>query len=329
MICNNNFSFTDVTRTNDDILYMAFYFPQFHISPENKIQLKTSNILYTDWDFLKQSDKSFTPHFYYNLGDVSVFDKQDDLANEYKIGVFIFYHYWLDNKMILNLPVDLFIQKKRKTKFIFCWDNQSGYLGKQNYNSPEEHAYQMVRFFINENYLTDKNGKKPFIIYLATEMDMDYLNKFINFLKLYNIDLKIGFHYQKYISEWTVPKNCELAVEFGPHSSTTNASSGSRCVSANFGKKNNFPDYWQGIITSWDSRPRANSSRTHQQKSLTSKPNGIVSVDDFKNQVKLTKNNIAENNKDKIITVFAWNEWSEGAVLEDSIEFGKQFLKCL
>lgn len=326
---NNRFSFLNVTRSNDNILYMAYYFPQFHIAPENKIQLKTENLLYTDWDCLKQSDKSFTPHDYYNLGDASIFDKQDDLANEYKIGVFIFYHYWLDNKMILNLPVDLFIQKKRKTKFMFCWDNQSGYLGRQMYNSPEEHAYQMIRFFTNDNYLTDKHGRKPFNIYLSTEVDMDYLNKFINFLKLYDIHLKIGFHYQKYKSEWRVPEKCELAVEFGPHSSSTTCLNGSRCISANLGIKNTFPDYWQGIITSWDSRPRVNSGRTHQQKCSLSKPNGIVSLDDFKKQLELTKNNIAENNKDKIITIFAWNEWSEGAVLEESIEFGKEFLKCL
>ena len=61
MTSKNNFSYINVTRNDDDILYMAYYFPQFHIAPENRIQLKTENLLYTDWDCLKQSDKSFFP----------------------------------------------------------------------------------------------------------------------------------------------------------------------------------------------------------------------------------------------------------------------------
>jgi hypothetical protein len=58
-------------------------------------------------------------------------------------------------------------------------------------------------------------------------------------------------------------------------------------------------------------------------------PNGCVSVEEFKNQIIKIKNNIASNNKDKIITLFAFNEWSEGAVLEESQEFGTQFIECL
>ena len=304
---------------------MAYYFPQFHIIPENKI----NNNFYTDWDFVKTTNRSFTPIDYYNLSNTNIYDKQDDLANKHNIGVFIFYHYWLDNKMILNLPVDLFMQKKRKTKFILCWDNESGFLGKQYYNSPEEHAYQMIRYFSNENYLTDKNNYKPFIIYLSHNFNDDYLIKFINFLNIYNIKLKIGFHYQGYKNNWVIPKYSNIAVEFGPHSSSTSAFSGSKCISDNLYKENNFNDYWQGVITSWDSRPRINSNRSTQNKCSFSKPNGIVSVDEFKKQLELTKSNIKSNNKDKIITIFAWNEWSEGAVLEESIEYGRQFIECL
>lgn len=43
--------------------------------------------------------------------------------------------------------------------------------------------------------------------------------------------------------------------------------------------------------------------------------------------------NLAENfhplNVDKIITIFAWNEWAEGAALEESKEHGKLFLQKL
>lgn len=322
----DNNLFVDVTR-NDGILYMAYYLPQFHIIPENKIEIDGNEIKYTDWDLIRKTPHSFTPLEYYNLTDTKILDKQDDLADEYKIGAFIFYHYWLDNKLIMNLPVDLFMQKKRKTKFLFCWDNQSGFLGKQLYNSPEEHAYQMIRYFLNENYLTDKDGFKPFIIYYTPNFDKNYLDKFINFLEKYDIKLRVGFHWQKYRNNWEIPDYSSFAVEFGPHMED-GYQSGSKASGYKI-RKNDFKDFWQGALSSWDSRPRANSSRTGQKKCDITIPNGCVSVDEFKNQIKIIKENIGENNKNRIITIFAWNEWSEGAVLEESLEYGKKFIECL
>ena len=184
---NTQYLYKNVERHKNDILYMVYYFPQYHIAPENKLQLQTGEIKYTDWDVVKRNNRSFTPYEYYNLSNNKVLDLQDTRAYENKIGVFIFYHYWLDNSMVLNHPVELFMQQKRKTKFILCWDNQSGFLGKQYYDKPEKHAYQLLRYFQNENYLTDINGKKPFLIYLTPDIDISYLKQFISFLKLHNI----------------------------------------------------------------------------------------------------------------------------------------------
>lgn len=308
---------------NKDILYMAYYLPQFHIIPENKVD----NVSYTDWDFIKKAPHSVTPIDYYNLADMKVLDRQDELANEYKIGVFIFYHYWLDNKMIMNLPVDLYNYKKRKTKFMFCWDNQSGFLGKQYYNSPEEHAYQLLRFFLSDNYFTEIDGSKPFLIYSTTNFEKSYLDLFLKFLENYNIKLKVGFHYQKYKNNWYVPEYCSFAAEFAPHMKD-GCHSGSN-ESGYHIHENNFNDYWQSAMVSWDSRPRISSRRTGQNECDMTKPNGCVSVEEFRNQVRKIKNNISRNNRNKVITLFAWNEWSEGASLEESKEFGRQFLECL
>jgi hypothetical protein len=34
-------------------------------------------------------------------------------------------------------------------------------------------------------------------------------------------------------------------------------------------------------------------------------------------------------NIDKIITIFAWNEWTEGAALEETVEYGFSFIEKL
>jgi len=329
---SNEFLYEDVVRHDDNILYAAYYFPQYHIAPENKIQLKTDSMHYTDWDVVKTNNRSFTPLEYYNLTDSTVIDKQDNYANQNRIGVFIFYHYWLDNSMILNHPVEIFMQKKRKTKFMLCWDNESGFLGTQRYDEPEKHAYQLLRYFQNDNYLTDKNGKKPFTIYLTPGMDNRYLTRFCKFLELHNVSIKIGHNYQHAYNRWALPNWSEIACEFGPHENggpNRNLSNYEIKDSNCFSSWNSGKEYWQGAITSWDSRPRSNSVRTHQPKCSQGSPNGDVRVEAFRSQLKTIKDNIHPMNKDKIITLFAWNEWAEGATLEKSEEFGEQFIKCL
>lgn len=311
---------------------MAFYFPQYHIAPENKIRFKTDNMHYTDWDVVKTNNRSLTPPMYYNLTDSAVIKEQDEYAHANRIGAFIFYHYWLDNSMVLNHPVELFMQKKRKTKFVLCWDNESGFLGEQRYDKPEKHAYQLLRYFQNENYLTDKHGKKPFTIYLTPSMDTSYLARFCKFLEMHDVAIKVGHNWQAYRNSWALPAWSEIACEFGPHEdggpkrdlSTYRVKDIKKAGTWESGR-----EYWQGAIASWDSRPRSSSVRTHQVPCDQGVPNGTVDPAVFAKQLAVIKSNLHPMNKDKIITIFAWNEWAEGAALEKSLEFGERFIKCL
>jgi len=330
---DSSFVYKDVTRSNERVLYMAFYFPQYHIAPENKLAIKDGLEHYTDWDVLRANNRSLTPLVYYNLAaDSEVFDRQDETADKYGVGVFIFYHYWRENSLLLNLPVDHFIRKKRKTKFIFCWDNMSGFLGKQKYDSPEKHAYQLLRYFMNENYLTDVYGRKPFIVYFTPGMDASYLRRLVIFLELHNVVVKVGHNYQKGRNFWDLPEWSQIASEFAPHFE----GGPTRSNLYKYLPRDPTPwevgkEYWQGAITSWDSRPRCNSVRTDQKRcgGHLKVPNGQVSVVEFGRQIQTIVANIHPKNKDRVVTLFAWNEWAEGAALEESVELGLGFLEQL
>jgi len=311
----NNFTFLNVTRHDDGILYLAYYFPQWHLVPENKLQGK----YYTDWDFVKTNSHSFTPTEYYEMNHETL-TKHDDMANKFRVGAFIFWHYWIDNAMVLNHPVELFMQRARKTKFMISWDDQSGYLGTQKFDSPERHAYQLLRYFTHENYLTDKDGRKPFTIYLTT-VPQDYLNRFSAFLELYNVTLKIGFNWQSYMNNWDIPKSSQICAEFGPHSHPRFADYKVM--------RNNCSDHWQGTLTSWDARPRACAGRSHHACKKNIPKDQQPSLDLWKQRLKTIKANIAPNNKDRIVSIHAWNEWSEGGVLECSVEYKCKFLEAL
>lgn len=324
--------YTNVTRTAKGVLIMAFYFPQYHVAPENKMQLNVKESLYTDWDVLKtNADRaSLTPLIYYDLANAETLEQQDELANEYGVGVFIFYHYWLDNTMILNLPLDLFIQNQRKTRFLLCWDNESGFLGKQLYDSPEKHGYQLLRYFLSDNYLTDVNGRKPLLVYLTEKVDIVYLSQLVTFLEAHGVYIKIGHNYQYSKNNWALPCWSEIASEFAPHFQ----GGPGRADLYDYVRRDPIwesgKEYWQGAITSWDSRPRCNSLRTNQKKcngKSNGKPNGQVSPAGFGKLLRNISDKFHPMNIDKIITVFAWNEWAEGAALEESVEHGRHFIQ--
>jgi len=315
-------NFSRVNKLNNKFIIMAFYFPQFHPIPENKLNNKN----YTDWDFIKDNNNlSFKPENYYNLCDENIINNQDKFAYDNHIGVFIFYHYWLDNTLIMNLPIDIYIQKNRHTKFMLCWDNETGLLGKQLYDQPEKHAYQLIRYFNSDNYLTDDNGYKPFLIYLSNDVEFIYLENFLNFLKLYNINIKIGVNYQKYKTSWYIPPWADFICEFGPHSHDKSNYSYNYNQNMNYESYNK--EYWQGLLSSWDSRPRIMSKRTTQNNNIDfSKSNGAVDPQKFGENFQLLKNNMYINNSNNIISIFAFNEWTEGAVLEKSIQFKDNFI---
>jgi Glycosyltransferase WbsX len=314
-----NNSYPGVKRHPNGTLYMAYYFAQYHLLPENNRNGK----LYTDWDFIDVPHRSISPVTKYDLANESTLAWQDDLAHKHNVGVFIFYQYWLNNSMVMNLPLDMFIQRKRKTKFMLCWANEGGFLGNPLYDKPEQHAYQLLRFFRNENYLTDSDGRKPFMFYIVEGVTKSYVDRFEAFLARYDVHVKISFTYMEYRNNYTLPEWNSFGVEFGVH---TNSYYGAYKV-----RHNSFETYWQGALVSWDNRPRLASGRTKHKlkRGILKKPTGVVDPAVFKRQLDIIHANMAPNNRDRVVTLFAWNEWNEGATLEPTNEFGNAFAECL
>lgn len=125
-----------------------------------------------------------------------------------------------------------------------------------------------------------------------------------------------------------MPEYTDIAVEFGPHSQ--NRMKGDYQLHKTIVPGVKVNEFWQGTLSSWDSRPRVLSGRTRQRSpSSYRKPNGLVSVEAFRKRLNGLKKNTIATNTDKIITIFAFNEWSEGGVLEESREFGTQFVDLL
>ncbi|MCM1218381.1 MAG: glycoside hydrolase family 99-like domain-containing protein [Lachnospiraceae bacterium] len=182
---------------------IAFYLPQFHRTPENDEWWGEG---FTEWENMKSAKPLFEGHYqprvplgnkYYNLLDVKNIEWQTQIAKEYGIYGFCCYHYWFGGKMLLEKPMELYLQNRRcDLPFCFSWANETWtnawatenesnrkILIKQEYGDKdewEEHFQYLLPFFKDERYI--KEGNKPlFVIYRP-----QYIPKLNERLSYYN-----------------------------------------------------------------------------------------------------------------------------------------------
>lgn len=163
---------------------IAFYLPQFHEIPENNEWWGEG---FTEWMNVKKAQPLYNGHKqprvplnnnYYNLLDPNVLRWQTSIAQENGIYGFCFYHYWFNGHMLLEKPVDMFLEdKQNRFPYCICWANEhwtnawtSGenkVLIEQNYGGKTEwieHYKYLRNHFMDSRYI--KNNNKPlFVVY--------------------------------------------------------------------------------------------------------------------------------------------------------------------
>lgn len=116
----------------DKTKLIAFYFPQFHAIPENDEWWGKG---FNDWQLVQKAKPNYKGHsqpriplddIYYNPCEKKVLEKQIHLAKKYGIGGFMFYHYWFDGKLLLEKPLETFLNNKDLDfPFCLCWANET------------------------------------------------------------------------------------------------------------------------------------------------------------------------------------------------------------
>jgi len=162
---------------------IAYYLPQFHEIPENDEWWGKG---FTEWTNLKKAQPLFDGHEipkplnnnYYNLLDKETIIWQTNLAKEYGVYGFNYYHYWFKGKKLLEKPAENFLKwNDIDHKFMFMWANHDwtkSWVGgkeiliKQEYGTETdwiEHITYLIQFFKDKRYI--KLGNKPvFEIYI-------------------------------------------------------------------------------------------------------------------------------------------------------------------
>jgi lipopolysaccharide biosynthesis protein len=187
---------------------IAFYLPQYHVIKENEMWWGTN---FTDWTNVKKAVPLFKSHYqpripdndnYYDLSDPRVMLQQADLAMNFGIDAFCYYHYWFNGKVLLEKPMENML-RQAGIKIPFCmswanepwtraWDGRKGQvLIEQSYGEEQEwrsHFEYLLPFFKDSRYIKIDN-KPLFAIYKTNSIP-----KRNDMFNLWNgLSLKNGF----------------------------------------------------------------------------------------------------------------------------------------
>lgn len=168
---------------NCKIRPIAIYLPQFHPIPENDEWWGKG---FTEWTNVTKAQPKFKGHYQPHLpADLGFYDlrlaearlAQEELAKEYGIYGFCYYHYWFNGRRILEKPLNEKLKNpKEDLPFMLCWANEnwsrrwdgseSDILLEQKYSEEDhrQHIEHLIPYFKDPRYIKI-DGKVVFAVY--------------------------------------------------------------------------------------------------------------------------------------------------------------------
>lgn len=346
-------------RQDIDPKLFAFYLTQYHPTKENDEWWGKGT---TEWNNVTRAVPQFVGHYqpripdelgYYDLRIKDNMRRQIELAKQYGVYGFCFYHYWFDGRRILEKPLNMFLEDKTLDfPFMYCWANHSWY--KKFQGTSDEILIEMpkekdsyIRYI--EAVLPDMHderyykidGKPVLIVYRPSDIPevKDVLNIWRSkadrdgFNGLYLIAVHEGA-----VSDDYRKKGFDASSEFQPTTFSALLSKvdyKTEVVNSKFSgtiydykkivKKQIFNQYsapmlYKSVMAFWDNTARKNSR-------------GNIYTNIHPDFYEEWLTDLIEYNKrnkqldDNLIFVNAWNEWGEGAYLEPDRKYGYALLE--
>jgi lipopolysaccharide biosynthesis protein len=162
---------------------VAFHLPQFHPIPENDEWWGKG---FTEWTNVVKATPRFPGHYQPHLpADLGFYDlrlpetraAQAELAAQYGVHGFCYFHYWFNGRRMLERPVNE-ILRSGEPDFPFClcwarrWDGSNEeILIRQRYSEADDtaHIRGLIPYFADPRYIR-VDGRPFFAVYRASEL---------------------------------------------------------------------------------------------------------------------------------------------------------------
>ena len=346
---------------------LAFYLPQYHPFKENDEWWGKG---FTEWTNVTKAKPLFRGHYqpkvpfelgYYDLRQTQVQRSQADLATQYGVDGFCYYHYWFNGTELMGLPLrNMISDKSVNIPFCLCWANETWYnkmwskdgsitnkkvLIEQTYpgaDDNERHFYSLLDAFRDERYIK-VDGRLLFMVYRPLE-----ITGLKAFMEQWNsLADRNGLPHFYFVGQSTHMADMDRLRETGLD-----------CV--------DYLGLWDALakqnrIVKWSKRIWQNISRTPRKVRYTSLLDDMMSdqcrdeficptllpnwdhtprsglngfvltgttPDVFARQARIAFDQVKEK-QNKLVFLKSWNEWGEGNYMEPDTKFGRGYLEAL
>jgi lipopolysaccharide biosynthesis protein len=343
---------------------VAFYLPQFHPIPENDEWWGAG---FTEWTNTAKAKPLFRGHYQPHVpADLGFYDlrlpearaAQAELAREFGIEAFCYYHYWFGGKRILERPFsEVLASGQPDYPFCLCWANQTWtgiwhgapnrILIEQTYPGEHDHRAHfetLLPAFRDPRYVK-VDGKPVFVIFQPAELPESA--KVLQLWRTMATQAGLpGLH--------LVGTNLGVGrkpADFGLDASTTanlparrpwvSRRTPIKWIRARYRDSIGMPTVYQYhqiasqliapevpgvedypcLIPNWDNTPRSGK-------------NGLVLHGSTPELFRIHARQAAERVRrmapgHNLVFIKSWNEWAEGNHLEPDLKFGRKYLEVL
>lgn len=346
------------------IKVLAIVLPQFHPTKENNNWWGKG---FTEWINVTKAKPLFKAHYQPHLpAELGFYDlrlaqsrlAQEQMAKDYGVYGFCYYHYWFKGKRMLYEPLDRKLKNKDEDfPFMLFWANETWsrrWLGEekeiliqQTYTEADdyEHAKWLCEtVFKDQRYIT-VNDKPAFVFYRPQDLpdykktlkifrdtakrfgfnDLYLIGSNSHTQKLEGFDHILNFEPQLSLLPGAFNDGPSLKkwvnnLKLGVHSCSLKLYKYSKVKKLMCSKPLSYK-FLPCIFVGWDNTARRGKK-------------GIIIMgankNDFKDSLYWAKQ-IVKNypEEEQLVFINAWNEWAEGNHLEPDIANGLQFLEAV
>ncbi len=343
---------------------IAFHLPQYHPIPENDEWWGKG---FTEWTNTAKAKPMFPGHYQPHVpADLGFYDlrlpesraAQAELAKQYGIEGFCYYHYWFGGRRILERPFnEILASGEPDLPFCLCWANHSWnsiwqgspdkLLIEQVYPGIQDHTDHfnfLLKSFSDSRYIT-VDGKPVFVIFRPMEIPdvkrtTDLWRELASKAGLKGLHLigVAGFDWQPQahgfdgsITSQLPPLRNSWVSWRTPLKRLINDRQKRKGLPTIYSYEEIFPgllkrpspgiENYPCVIPNWDNTPRSGKRGLVLHGSTPE-----LFRKHFREALELAQD-LPENRQ--FVFIKSWNEWAEGNHLEPDLKFGHAYLQVI